>query len=292
MTSSVSFLDRLNNQQREAVLTDTRSVLVVAGPGTGKTHTLTTRLAYLLNRQDITPDSLLALTFTTRAAREMRERLRQLVGEAAQQVFIGTFHSLCVHLLRAEGHYLGLSPTFQVCDRHDQVTILQSVLRRLARRDSRAEAQRILHQFSRVRNLSVEVELELERAGLRDIYEAYRERLRKRGLLDFDELLLLGVYVLERQPALRQRWAGQFRFLSVDEYQDVNPVQLRLIRGLWEAGSHLWAVGDGDQAIYSFRGTQPQQFLNFENDFPGGLVRFLEKSYRFPPHIAIAASQV
>jgi len=287
-----SLLEGLNDRQREAVLADDAPVLVVAGPGTGKTKTLTVRLAYLLGERHVAPEKLLAVTFTTRAAREMRERLERLVGSQANTVFLGTFHSFCFQLLRTEGHRLDLPQDFGVADRRDQVTIMQRALRRLGQPDSRTAIQRMLHNVSGFRRRRAPVDLPPEDAGLAEVSEAYQRQLRKCHLLDFDELLLLGVRLLECCEDIRESMQQRFTHVLVDEYQDVDPVQQQLLRFLAGDRNHLWAVGDGDQAVYAFRGAESEHVLRFEQHYPNGNIITLEQSYRFTPQIAAAASQV
>ena len=283
-------LEGLNDRQREAALAGDGPVLVVAGPGTGKTNTLTVRLAYLLVERHVAPEALLAVTFTTRAAREMRERLARLVGSRADRVFLGTFHGFCFQLLRAEGHRLDLPPDFGVADRRDQVTMMQRALRRLGQPDN--AAQRMLHDVSAFRHRRATVDPPAEDAALAEVFEAYQRQLRKCDLLDFDELLLLGVRLLERRADVRESLQQRLTHVLVDEYQDVDPVQQQLLRFLAGDRSHLWVVGDGDQAIYAFRGAESEHVLRFEQDYPNGRVITLDQSYRFTPQIAAVASQV
>ena len=289
--SSVLF-ESLNARQREAVLARDGQVFVVAGPGTGKTKTLTVRLAYLLTERHVAPEELLAVTFTTRAAREMRERLERLVGSPADRVFLGTFHGFCFQLLRAERDRLALPRDFGVADRRTQTTIMQRTLKRLRQPDNRTAAQRRLHDVSAFRNQRVNPNASEDNAGLSEIAEAYQQQLRKCDLLDFDELLLLSVQLLERFADVRRRIQQQFTHVLVDEYQDVDPVQRQLLRSLVGDQGHLWAVGDGDQAIYAFRGAGSEHGLQFEKDYANGRVITLEQSYRFTPQIAAVASQV
>lgn len=294
MTASLSshVVASLNAQQRDAVLTRAKAVLVLAGPGTGKTRTLTVRLATLLTRRHVAPESLLAVTFTERAARHMRERLHSLVGDVAHRVVLGTFHGLCLRLLREEGHRLDLPRDFGVVNGRDQVTIMQKVLKQVGRLDNRSVAQRTLHDLSAIRSHGTPVPASLERAGLSDVYERYHRHLRKSGLLDFDDLLCFGVEVLESRPEVRSRLRRHVADVSVDEYQDVNPVQHRLIDLLVGDEGNLWVVGDGDQAIYAFRGAVSEHLLAFCQRYVNGKVFRLERSYRLTPPIAAAASQV
>ena len=285
-------LEGLNDRQREAVLADDGPVLVVAGPGTGKTKTLTVRLAYLLAERRIDPEALLAVTFTTRAAREMRERLARLIASQADRVFLGTFHGFCFQLLKAEGHRLDLPPDFGVADRRDQITIMQRALRRLGRPATRTATQQKLHEVTAFRQRQANVEPSEEDKSLAEIVEAYQRHLRKCDLLDFDELLLLGVRLLEGYADVRESLRQRYAHVLVDEYQDVDPVQQQLLGFLAGDRNRLWAVGDGDQAIYAFRGAESEHLLRFEQHFPNGQVITLEQTYRFTPQIAAAASQV
>ena len=267
-------------------------MLVLAGPGTGKTRTLTVRLAALLTRRHVAPESLLAVTFTGRAARHVREQLHSLVGDVAHRVVLGTFHSFCLRLLREEGQRLQLPQDFGVVDGRDQVTIMQKVMKQIGQPEHRTVAQRTLHDLSALRSQGTPVAASLKEAGLSDVYETYHRHLRKYGLLDFDDLLCLGVDVLEGCPEVRSRLRQQLTHVSVDEYQDVNPVQHRLLHLLVGDEGNLWAVGDGDQAIYAFRGAASEHLLQFCTRYVNGKVLRLERSYRLTPHIAAAASQV
>ncbi|MDE0405179.1 MAG: UvrD-helicase domain-containing protein [Nitrospira sp.] len=286
------WLEGLNDRQREAVLAGDGPVLVVAGPGTGKTKTLTVRLAYLLAERHVAPEALLAVTFTTRAAREMRERLARLIGSQADRVFLGTFHSFCFQLLKAEGHRLDLPPDFGVADRRDQITIMQRALRRLGQPDTRTATQRKLHEVIAFRHRQATIEPPVDDAGLAEIAEAYQRQLRQCGLLDFDELLFLLVRLLEGYADVRESLRQRYAHVLVDEYQDVDPVQQQLLRFLAGDRNRLWAVGDCDQAIYAFRGAESEHLLRFEQYFPNGRVITLEQSYRFTTQIAAVASQV
>lgn len=285
-------MQTLNPQQREAVLAVDGPVLVVAGPGTGKTRTLTVRLGYLLSAHRVSPQRLLAVTFTTRAAREMATRLRQAVGEPAERICLGTFHSVCLQLLQSHGDCLDLAVDFGVCDRRDQLTLVDDILRQFRLRQEQSGAQQILKALSLARNQSLDPESALATQGLLEIYRAYRKRLRKHGLLDFDDLLTLSVTLLESFPDIRERVCDQYAYISVDEYQDVNPLQYRFLRLVAGPRPSLWVVGDADQAIYAFRGAEVENFLRFEQDFPGSRVIRLEQGYRSSPQIVTAANQV
>lgn len=292
MSSGEALLHQLNPQQQEAIRTVDKPLLVVAGPGTGKTRTLTTRLAYLIAVHNIAPENLLALTFTKRSSGEMGERLQNLVGDPARHICLGTFHSFCLQLLRAEGDRLQLPTRFGVCDRHDQIAILQEGLKHLGEKESSHALQRTLQELSQARNKNIHPQAEIEAQGLSGIYTVYQKTLREYGLLDFDDLLTLAVELLETFPNVRQRYQEKYPFISVDEYQDVNPLQYHLLRLLAGENPKLWAVGDADQAIYAFRGAQVENFLRFEKDFPKSRVVRLEQGYRSTPQIVAAANQV
>ncbi len=286
-----TLLDSLNPEQREAVLATEGAVLVAAGPGTGKTHTLTTRLAYLLHAQRVAPESVLAVTFTQRAAQEMQKRLKTFIGESAQRVNLGTFHHLCRQWLRTDGQRLGLPQDFGICDHAGQLNLLQECLAQTEIKLS-IKPQRLLEELSYARSQDADPQSWLESKRLTAIDTTYRQRLRAQKLLDFDDLMSLSVELLASFPDIQQRYQKQYAFLCVDEYQDVNPLQCRLLRLLAGDAPNLWVVGDADQAIYAFRGAQVENFLRFERDFPGSRVIRLQRGYRCTPQVVAAANQV
>jgi DNA helicase-2/ATP-dependent DNA helicase PcrA len=220
----------------------------------------------------------------------MGRRLEAWLGPQARRINAGTFHGLCLQLLRAEGRRLGLPADFGVCDRHDQLVIVQDCLQ-AGIRAPETQPQRLLQALSHARN-ATDPQPQLESAGLLEIYHAYQQRLRSQGLLDFDDLIVLAVELLASFPEVREHYQARHPYLSVDEYQDVNPLQYRFLQLAGGARPNLWAVGDADQAIYAFRGAQVANFLRFEQDFPESRVIRLEQSYRSTPQIVAAAGQV
>lgn len=293
MHNGASLLTGLNEAQREAATAVTGAVLVVAGPGTGKTRTLTVRLAHLVHDHGITLDSLLALTFTTRAAREMTERLEPLLGEHGRRLTLGTFHALCHRLLRREGHRLELPAEFNLCAPGEQLAALQQSLDEVDEPPlNGADAQQLLQRLSYLRNRSGDSIESLQSEGLWELFKHYRTTLRRRQLLDFDDLLSLTVTLLENHPEVTTSMRERYRYLAVDEYQDVNPMQYRLLTLVAGEQPNLWAVGDADQAIYAFRGAEVENFLRFEQEFPAARTIRLSQGYRSSPQIVTAAGQV
>jgi len=293
MDDDSSLLAGLNEAQREAAMAVTGPVLVVAGPGTGKTRTLTVRLAHLVRDHGIALESLLALTFTARAAREMAERLEPLLGERDRHLTLGTFHALCHRILRREGHRLGLPAEFNLCPPREQLTALQQSLTEVDETPlNGADAQQLLQRLSYLRSRNGDSIESLQGEGLWELFSHYRTILRRRQLLDFDDLLNLTVALLENHPEVTTLLRERYRYLAVDEYQDVNPMQYRLLTLLAGERPNLWAVGDADQAIYAFRGAEMENFLRFEQEFSSARTIRLNRGYRSTPQIVAAAGQV
>jgi superfamily I DNA/RNA helicase len=263
-------LEGLNEGQREAVLTTGRHVLVVAGPGTGKTLTIVRRIAHLIT-SGIPPADILAVTFTNRAAREMRERLSALLEKDARRVFVGTFHLLGLRMLRDAGM------KFSICSREEQIRTLQSVMN-----CTQKAAKDMAESISRAKNLVEPAYGETVAA-----IEAYRGALEKNGMLDFDDLISVPVDLMREGKAGRR-----FNHIIVDEYQDISPGQYRLLRSLTGPSTEICAVGDSDQAIYGFRGADLRNFLDFRRDFPDAATVVLKENYRSTRVIVDAASSV
>ncbi len=268
-------LQGLNEAQKLAVSSDAGPLLVVAGPGTGKTHTIVRRIAWLVH-QGVQPAHILAVTFTNRAAREMRERTLSLLGTPADDLFIGTFHLLGLRILREN-----LGRDFTLIGRDEQIELLKPLAGN-AGRTARAAAERI----SRIKNGVEEADEETLRLMVR-----YQAILQERKAFDFDDLILKPLELLA-DPAVLERYRGRSRHLIVDEYQDINPIQYRLIRLLAGSGEGLCAVGDPDQAIYAFRGSDLQNFLDFEQDYPKARRITLTENYRSAGSIVNAASHM
>jgi len=300
----VSFLSQLNPAQRKAVETTEGPVLILAGAGSGKTRVITFRIAYLVEEKGVPPDSILAVTFTNKAAGEMRERVRSLVREeSGRGSDLSTFHSFCVRLLRREGTPLaeirrGFTTRFSIYDDDDQVSLLKSVYKQLGLDDKfmahRAALSRISHAKSHKQSPD-----EIARAAADPIterfavvYERYQAKLLEANALDFDDLLLEAVRLLAHDAATRERLNRRYEFVMVDEYQDTNRSQYELMRLLTKERGNVAVVGDEDQSIYGWRGANIRNILDFERDFPGAAVIRLEQNYRSTKNILDAASGV
>jgi len=292
------FLRFLNPPQREAVTHGEGPLLVVAGAGSGKTRVLTYRIAYLVGHLGIAPPHILAVTFTNKAAGEMRERVRALLGASAAALWVGTFHSTCTRILRKEIHHLGYSPGFVIYDEKDQVGVVREALRRSGL-DERVYAPRaVLWHIDRAKNEALSPEDLAARADgpqsaqIAQVYAAYQQLLRTSSALDFGDLIRLTVLLFERHPRVVQWYRERWRHVLVDEYQDTNTAQYRLIRLLVGGTSNLCVVGDEDQNVYSWRGATIRNILDFEKDFPGARVVKLEQNYRSTNVILQAAGAV
>ena len=298
VASPERYLADLNPAQREAVLTTEGPLLVIAGAGSGKTRVLTHRVAHLLATQGVKPNEILAITFTNKAAGEMRERLERMLGHVARAIWILTFHSACGRILRREAQRLGYRSTFTIYDQADQVRLVKQCLEELERDPKRFTPRGIHSVISREKNNLVGPVQFRERVSsfydqtVADVYELYQRRLFASNAVDFDDLLYLTVDVLERFPEALERWRKAFRYILVDEYQDTNHAQYRLLQLLASEHRNLCAVGDPDQSIYAFRGADIRNILDFERDFPGTQTIALEQNYRSTNSILRAANAV
>jgi DNA helicase-2/ATP-dependent DNA helicase PcrA len=298
VTSPDQYLADLNPAQREAVLATEGPVLVVAGAGSGKTRVLTYRIAHLVSAVGVKPQEILAITFTNKAAGEMRERLGSVVGDIARTMWVMTFHSACGRILRREAPRLGYRSNFTIYDQADQVRLVKQCLEELDRDPKRFVPRGIHAQISNAKNQLVSPEEYKSRVAsffdqtVADVYELYQRRLLSSNAADFDDLLMLTVEVLDRFPDARKKWQKAFRYVLVDEYQDTNHAQYRLLQLL--AGEHrnVFAVGDPDQSIYAFRGADIRNIMEFERDFGGAKQIALEQNYRSSNAILRAANAV
>ncbi|MBW3552612.1 MAG: UvrD-helicase domain-containing protein [Gemmatimonadetes bacterium] len=305
--SSTSHLHGLNPEQREAVLQTDGPVLVLAGAGSGKTKMLVHRIAHLIRSKKAEPSQVLAVTFTNKAADEMRERVRAFAGDAAKDVVISTFHSLGVRILREHGARLGLPRRFAIYDTRDQLGALKTATSEIHIDDDRFDLARVLRRISDWKTRGVtperadrEVAAEAMKGNRTDEYDLlsaqaygrYEEVLRACGAVDFDDLLLLPVRLLEEDEETRRAVWKRWRYIMIDEYQDTNGVQLDMARHLAGARRNLCVVGDDDQSIYAFRGADVSNILDFEGHFPGARVIALEQNYRSTKRILQAANAV
>jgi ATP-dependent DNA helicase UvrD/PcrA len=286
VASPEQYLADLNPAQREAVLATEGPLLVVAGAGSGKTRVLTYRVAHLLNACGVKPNEILAITFTNKAAGEMRERLEGLLGPVANAIWILTFHAACGRILRREAPRLGYRSNFTIYDSADQVRLTKACLEELERDPKRFVPRGIHAQISAAKNQLVTPAEYAERVAsfydqtVAEVYDLYQRRLFASNAVDFDDLLMLTVQVLERFPEARERWQKAFRYILVDEYQDTNHAQYRLLQLLAEKHRNVCAVGDPDQSIYAFRGADIRNILEFERDFGETRTIALEQNYR------------
>src|SRR5215210_2049171 len=296
--SPEQYLADLNPAQREAVLHAEGPLLVIAGAGSGKTRVLTHRVAHLIAAHGIRPSEILAITFTNKAAGEMRSRLDGLLGPSARAIWILTFHAACGRILRREAPRLGYRSNFTIYDQADQVRVVKACLEELERDPKRFVPRGIHAQISRAKNQLIGPDEYRSRVAsfydqtVADAYELYQRRLFGSNAVDFDDLLMLTVDVLERFPEALERWQNAFRYIMVDEYQDTNHAQYRLLQLV--AGTHrnVFAVGDPDQSIYSFRSADIRNILDFEVDFPEAMTIALEQNYRSTNSILESANAV
>jgi ATP-dependent DNA helicase UvrD/PcrA len=297
-TTPETYLADLNPAQREAVLHTEGPVLVVAGAGSGKTRVLTRRIAHLLGAVGVKPPEILAITFTNKAAGEMRERVGDLVGPPARAAWVMTFHSACGRILRREAQRLGYRSNFTIYDSADQIRLVKRCLEELERDPKRFTPRGIHSQISNAKNTLVGPADYTERVAsfydqtVAEVYDLYQKRLFASNAVDFDDMLFLTVDVLERFPEARAKWQEAFRYVLVDEYQDTNHAQYRLLQLLAEKHRNVFAVGDPDQSIYGFRGADIRNVMEFEQDFPGSYTIALEQNYRSTQHILDAANGV
>ncbi len=296
-----SFLDQLNPQQRLAVENIEGPLLILAGAGSGKTRVITYRIAHLIETVGVSPDAILAVTFTNKAAAEMAERVEKLAGGSLlRQPLISTFHSFCVRVLRRDIEALksGFRRDFVIYDESDQQLVVKAAMRRLGLDDKQMKPSAVLARISWAKN-HMRDPIEVYRSSadpkterVAHIYEIYRQELRKANALDFDDLLLEAVRLLREVPEVRERYQRRFEYILVDEYQDTNRPQYELMRLLAGARHNLCVVGDEDQSIYSWRGADIRNILEFEQDFPEAKIVRLEQNYRSTENILEAASAV
>jgi DNA helicase II / ATP-dependent DNA helicase PcrA len=294
------FLEALNPEQREAVLHITGPLLILAGAGSGKTRVITSRIAYLVGDGHAQPHEILAVTFTNKAAEEMRTRVESLLGGGeCQGMWVSTFHALCARLLRREAPAIGLTRDFVIYDSSDQLTVVKQALKALHIDDSFVQPRAALSRISHAKNRMEGPEAVAANAGwnrrdeqIAKVYEHYVRALKDSNALDFDDLLLKTVDMFEQSERVRTKYAEQFRFVMVDEYQDTNRPQYLLIRRLAEIHRNLCVVGDPDQSIYKWRGADLRNILDFEQDFGETTIVKLERNYRSTQIILDAASAV
>ena len=295
----MSIYDTLNEPQREAVLHTDGPLLILAGAGSGKTRVLTHRIAYLIEEMGVNPWNILAITFTNKAAGEMRQRVDDLVGFGSESIWVSTFHSMCVRILRRFIDRLGYDNRFTIYDTDDQKTLMKAVCKKVDIDTKRFKERMLLSVISSAKNeMILPEEFELNAGGdfaqlkIAKVYREYEAQLKANNALDFDDLLVKTVQLLQTQPDVRENYQERFRYIMVDEYQDTNTVQFKLVSLLAGKYRNLCVVGDDDQSIYKFRGANIRNILDFEKEYPDAKVIKLEQNYRSTENILNAANGV
>lgn len=288
-----SWLDQLNPEQKLAVQTTEGPVLVLSGAGTGKTKVLTTRLAYILANMKANPWNCLVVTFTNRAAREMKERVHKMIGDMANSVWLGTFHSICVKILRNHAELAGLHSNFTILDTDDQKRVVKQICETMGVDDKKYPPQAIIDRIQRWKDKGMTVEKlqgEYKSNVLTEVYQRYQQRLLELNCVDFGDILLYALNILLSNPDILANYQNRFKYIMVDEYQDTNVTQYLFLRLLSQTHKNLCCVGDDDQSIYSWRGAEIENILRFEKDFPECQTIRLERNYRSTANILAAAS--
>ncbi len=292
-------LKGLNDKQYEAVVNTEGPCLVIAGAGSGKTKVLTHKIAYLIGEKGAKPWDILAITFTNKAANEMKERIANLVGDDAKDIWMGTFHSICVRILRRFIDRIGFDSSFIIFDTSDQRTLVKACMKDLAIDDKLFNDRSVLSEISNAKNEMLEPEQYTARANsdfrkekIATVYELYQKRLKENNAIDFDDIINYTIKILMENPDILEYYANKFKYVLVDEYQDTNKAQFTLVTLLASKNGNITVVGDNDQGIYSFRGADISNILNFERDFPGTRIIKLEQNYRCTGNILKAANNV
>lgn len=295
---SDKLLNGLNPQQQNAVKATDGPLLIMAGAGSGKTRVLTHRIAYLMVEKGVNPYNILAITFTNKAAREMRERIQNMMGGAADQIWISTFHSMCVRILRRDIDRIGFNRNFTILDSTDQQSVIKNILKEKNLDPKKFDPRAILGSISSAKNELITPEEYAKTAGdyfqqvISDVYTDYQKRLRKNHALDFDDLIMLTIQLFNRVPEVLEYYQRKFQYIHVDEYQDTNRAQYMLVKLLANRFRNLCVVGDSDQSIYRWRGADIANILSFEKDYSNAKVILLEQNYRSTQRILNAANGV
>ncbi|MGG0237990.1 DNA helicase PcrA [Bacillus rhizoplanae] len=300
MSKTEKLLTGLNPQQQKAVQATAGPLLLMAGAGSGKTRVLTHRIAYLLGEKGVAPWNVLAITFTNKAAREMRERIDKLVGPEAEDIWISTFHSMCVRILRRDIDRIGVNRNFTILDASDQLTVVKKIMKERNIDPKKFEPRSVLATISNAKNELLSAEKYAKEISIADPYEKmtsdvyteYQKRLLKNNALDFDDLIMTTIQLFERIPEVLEFYQRKFQYIHVDEYQDTNRAQYILVNKLAARFKNLCVVGDSDQSIYRWRGADIANILSFEKDYENAQVILLEQNYRSTQSILNAANAV
>ncbi|WP_125766804.1 DNA helicase PcrA [Lapidilactobacillus wuchangensis] len=295
---TTSILAGLNDQQKEAVLTTDGPLLIMAGAGSGKTRVLTHRIAYLIQERGVLPWQILAITFTNKAAKEMRERVQKLLGDDANDVWVSTFHALCVRVLRRESEKIGYSRSFTIADSSEQLTLIKRILRQLNLDPKQYDPKAILGSISQAKN-DLKTPKEFEQSAAKgfdqvvaQVYKIYQQELHRDQAFDFDDLIMQTIVLFHKDPETLAFYQRKFRYIHVDEYQDTNEAQYQLVQLLGAAYRNVCVVGDADQSIYGWRGANMANIMNFERDYPHAKSILLAQNYRSTKNILQAANSV
>ncbi|UOE94494.1 DNA helicase PcrA [Alkalihalobacillus sp. LMS39] len=290
----------LNPEQREAVKTTEGPLLIMAGAGSGKTRVLTHRIAYLLREKGVAPWNVLAITFTNKAAREMKDRVAKLVGPIAEDIWISTFHSMCVRILRRDSNRIGINSNFTILDGSDQLSVIKQILKTKNIDPKKFDPRSLLATISSAKNELKRAEdfmkstsnQDLFRSTAAEVYVEYEKQLKKNQSLDFDDLIMTTIRLFKLVPEVLEYYQNKFQYIHVDEYQDTNKAQYELVNLLSEKFKNICVVGDSDQSIYRWRGADIANILSFEEDYPNATVIMLEQNYRSTKTILQAANEV
>lgn len=291
-------LNGLNKQQQEAVKTTDGPLLIMAGAGSGKTRVLTHRIAYILVEKGVNPYNILAITFTNKAAREMKDRIGNILGGAADDIWISTFHSMCVRILRRDIDRIGINRNFSILDSTDQLSVIKGILKDKNIDPKKFDARTILGSISGAKNELIDAKGYAKQAGnyyetvVGEVFAEYEKRLLKNHSLDFDDLIMKTIQLFQRVPEVLDYYQRKFQYIHVDEYQDTNRAQYMLVKLLADRFKNLCVVGDSDQSIYGWRGADISNILSFEKDYPDAKVILLEQNYRSTKTILDAANHV
>jgi len=295
----MDLIEGLNKEQKEAVLATEGPCLVIAGAGSGKTKVLTHKIAYLMEEKGIKPWNILAITFTNKAANEMKERINKLIGEGSNDMWVGTFHSICIRILRKYIDRIGFNNDFIIFDTSDQKTLVKQCIKEYNLDDKIFSDRSVLSEISNAKNemltpmqYNLRTNNEMRKQKIAQVYELYQRRLKENNALDFDDIINYTIQILTENPDALEYYSDKFQYVLVDEYQDTNKAQFTLITLLSAKHGNITAVGDNDQGIYSFRGADITNILNFERDFPGTKIIKLEQNYRSTKAILEAANAV
>ena len=294
----MNFVQNMNDNQLKAILKTEGAVMVIAGAGSGKTRVLTNRIGYLIAEKNILESNILAITFTNKAAKEMKERIYALVGETSKYIWINTFHSMCVRILRQHIELLGYNKNFTILDTSEQKTIIKNIVKNLNLSEDSYQPANVLKIISNSKNNMITVKQLREQSrfgfmkNVAEIYAHYQSYLKKNSVLDFDDLMLKTITLFTKHPEVLAIYQNKFEYIHVDEYQDTNVIQYKLIKMLSEIHKNVCVVGDDDQSIYSWRGACSDNIINFEKDYDNVELIFLDQNYRSNSTILDAANAV